>query len=75
MESGTGEWIHAEADAEPGRGDDGGWPVAARETSAGKRWGHGGIPGFSGWVAAVVAVAAAAAGFAAALFLIRGMSR
>jgi len=75
MESGTGEWIHAEADAEPGRGDDGGWPVAARETSAGKRWGHGGIPGFSGWVAAVVAVAAAAAGVAAALFLIRGMSR
>ena len=75
MESGTGEWIHAEADAESGRGDDGGWPAAARGTSAGKRWGHGGIPGFSGWVAAVVAVAAAAAGFAAALFLIRGMSR
>jgi hypothetical protein len=39
---------------------------------AGKRWGRGGVPGFSAWVAAAVAVVAAAAGVATGLFLIRG---
>jgi hypothetical protein len=38
----------------------------------GKRWGHGGIPGFSVWMAAAVAVLAAAAGVAVGLLLIRG---
>jgi hypothetical protein len=32
--------------------------------------GHGGVPGFSAWVAAAVAVVAAAAGVAAGFFLI-----
>jgi hypothetical protein len=38
----------------------------------GKRWGHGGVPGFSAWVAAAVAVVAAAAGVAAGFLLVRG---
>jgi len=38
----------------------------------GKRWGHGGVPGFSVWMAAAVAVLAAAAGVAIGLLLIRG---
>jgi hypothetical protein len=41
-------------------------------SATGKRWGHGGIPGFSGWVAAAVAVVAATAGVAVGLSLIRG---
>jgi hypothetical protein len=35
-------------------------------------WGHGGIPGFSAWVAVAVAVAAAVAGVAVGFFLTRG---
>lgn len=54
-------------------GDDG-WPATAAAPSAGKRWGHGGIPGFSAWVAAAVTAVAATAGVAAGLFLIRGTS-
>jgi len=73
MDSGDGGWIRSEA-AQPDGGSwldgDDGWPAAATEPSAGKRWGHGGIPGFSAWVAAAVAVVAAAAGVAAGLFLI-----
>ena len=38
----------------------------------GKRWGHGGVSGFSGWIALAVAVVAAAAGVTAGFFLIRG---
>jgi hypothetical protein len=38
----------------------------------GKRWGHGGVPGFSVWAAAAVAVLAAAAGVAVGLLLVRG---
>jgi hypothetical protein len=38
----------------------------------GTRWGHGGVPGFSVWVAAAVAVLAAAAGVAVGLLLIDG---
>jgi hypothetical protein len=82
MESGDGGWIRAGA-TQPG-GDDGspgdewtedGWPTAAAAEPAagpltGKRWGHGGVPGFSAWVAAAVAVVAAAAGVAAGFFLI-----
>ena len=34
--------------------------------------GHGGVPGFSVWAAAIVAVLATAAGVAAGLFLVRG---
>jgi len=45
---------------------------SATGSAAGKRWGHGGIPGFSGWVAAAVAVVAAAAGVVVGLSLIRG---
>ena len=41
-------------------------------TSAGKRWGRGGIPGFSGWMAAAVAVVAAAAGVVIGFFLVKG---
>jgi hypothetical protein len=48
-----------------------GWP-AGIEPGYGKRWGHGGVPGFSGWVALAVAVVAAAAGVAAGFLLIRG---
>jgi hypothetical protein len=40
--------------------------------SAGKRWGRGGIPGFSGWLAAAVAVVAAAAGVVIGFFLVKG---
>jgi hypothetical protein len=40
--------------------------------SAGKRWGRGGIPGFSGWMAAAVAVVAAAAGVVIGFFLVKG---
>jgi hypothetical protein len=35
-------------------------------------WGHGGIPGFSAWIAVAVAVAAAVAGVAVGFFLTRG---
>ena len=64
----------------PGYGWPGhGWSAAAEPAagpsawpSTGTRWGHGGIPGFSAWVAAAVAVVAAAAGVAAGLFLITG---
>jgi hypothetical protein len=69
---------------EPGLGEDDGWPAVVTGpsaksstgtfagTSAGERWGHGGIPGFSARVAAAIAVAAAAAGVVAGFFLIRG---
>jgi hypothetical protein len=66
----------------PGLDGDDGWPSArhlpgpstgpSTGSLTGKRWGHGGVPGFSAWVAAAVAVVAAAAGVAAALFVIRG---
>src|SRR5262245_57571137 len=45
---------------------------AAAAAAPGKGWGHGGVPGFSGWVAAAVAVVAAAAGVAVGLLVIRG---
>jgi hypothetical protein len=50
-------------------GADDGWP-----TGSGKRWGRGGVSGFSGWVAAAVALAAATAGVAVGFFLVRGTS-
>lgn len=37
-------------------------------------WGHGGIPGFSAWIAVAVAVAAAVAGVTVGFFLTRGAS-
>jgi hypothetical protein len=40
--------------------------------SAGNRWGRGGIPGFSGWLAAAVAVVAAAAGVMIGFLLVKG---
>jgi hypothetical protein len=52
----------------PGGADDS-WP-----TGSGKRWGRGGVSGFSGWVAAAVALAAATAGVAVGFFLVRGTS-
>ena len=58
-----GEWIRDEATGPAG--DEG------RPDGGGKPWGHGGAPGFSGWIAAVVAVAAAAAGIAVGLYLVR----
>jgi hypothetical protein len=57
---------------EAGPGENDGWPAPVADPSAGKRWGHGGVPGFSAWAAAAVAVVAAAAGVAVGLFLIRG---
>jgi hypothetical protein len=54
------------------------WPSAGTSAgtstgaSAGKRWGRGGIPGFSGWMAAAVAVVAAAAGVVIGFFLVKG---
>ncbi len=50
-------------------GRDGEW---TRGEENGKRWGRGGGPGFSGWVALAVAVGAAAAGVSVGFFLIRG---
>src|SRR5579859_4802754 len=35
-------------------------------------WGHGGVPGFSAWIAVTVAVVAGVAGVAAGFFLTRG---
>jgi hypothetical protein len=73
MESGDGGWIRPEAaqpDGGSGLGGDDGWPVTVTEPSAGKRWGRGGIPGLSAWVAAAVAMVAAATGAAVGLFLI-----
>jgi hypothetical protein len=69
MESGDGRWIHArgtQADEDAG-------PLAWPSTgaSAGKRWGRGGIPGFSGWMAAAVAVVAAAAGVVIGFLLVK----
>jgi hypothetical protein len=81
MESGDGGWIHArgtqaDEDAEYQARSADGWPAVvvgpSTGTSAGKRWGHGGIPGFSAWVAAAVAVAAAAAGVVAGLLMVKG---
>jgi hypothetical protein len=79
VESDDGRWIRAEAiqpqgdeslSGEAGPGENDGWPAPVAGPSAGKRWGHGGIPGFSAWAAAAVAVVAAAAGVAVGLFLI-----
>jgi hypothetical protein len=70
MESGDGRWIHArgtQADEDAGPLA---WPSTG--TSAGKRWGRGGIPGFSGWMAAAVAVVAAVAGVVIGFFLVKG---
>jgi hypothetical protein len=85
MESGDGGWIHAgetqsEENAEYQARSADGWPAVvagpltwpSTGTSAGKRWGHGGIPGFSAWVAAAVAVAAAAAGVVVGLLMVKG---
>jgi hypothetical protein len=82
MESGDGGWIRAEADREPDSGEeprldeDDGWPATVAGPSvgsaAGRRWGRGGVPGFSAWVTAAAAVAAAAAGVAFGFVLIRG---
>jgi hypothetical protein len=78
MESGDGRWIHArgtQADEDagplawPSTGTSAGTSTGA---SAGKRWGRGGIPGFSGWMAAAVAVVAAAAGVVIGFFLVKG---
>jgi hypothetical protein len=85
MESGDGRWIHArgtqaDEDAEYQARSADGWPAVvagplawpSTGTSAGKRWGRGGIPGFSGWMAAAVAVVAAAAGVVIGFFLVKG---
>ena len=81
MESGDGGWIRAggiqaDEEAEYQARSAEGWPAAAAGPSigpsAGNRWGHGGIPGFSAWVAAVVAAAAAAAGVVVGFFLVNG---
>jgi hypothetical protein len=85
MGSGDGGWIRAggtqaDEDAEYQACSAEGWPAVAAGppgepsigTSAGNRWGHGGIPGFSAWVAAAVAVAAAAAGVVVGFFLVKG---
>ena len=81
MESGDGGWIRAEVHGEnpgeePGRGEDDGWPARiagpATGCSAGKRWGHRGIPGFSAWAVAAVAAAAVAAGIVVGFFLVKG---
>jgi hypothetical protein len=72
MESGDGGWICAEPAQPDGDGDEDSWPATVAGPAAGKRWGHGGIPGFSAWVATAVAMVAAAAGVAVGLFLIRG---
>jgi hypothetical protein len=77
MESGDGGWIHArgtQADEDAGPLA---WPStgtsagASAGASAGKRWGRGGIPGFSGWMAAAVAVVAAAAGVVIGFLLVK----
>jgi hypothetical protein len=47
-------------------------PGSAAGPPAGRRWGHGGVPGFSAWVAVAVAAAAATAGVAVGLFLVSG---
>jgi hypothetical protein len=54
----------------------GDWPPGSPgpPPETGKRWGHGGVPGFSVWMAAAVAVLAAAAGVAVGLLLINGIS-
>jgi hypothetical protein len=79
VESDDGRWICAEAiqpqgdeslSEEAGPGENDSWPAPVAGPSAGKRWGHGGVPGFSAWAAAAVAVVAAAAGVAVGLFLI-----
>jgi hypothetical protein len=76
MERDDGEWIRDQAASRAGPDDE--WPAHDRppgppgpQPETGKRWDHGGVPGFSVWVAAAVAVLAAAAGVATAL-LIRG---
>ena len=81
MESGDGGWIRAggtqaDEDAEYQARSADGWPAGAAgpsiRTSAGERWGHGGIPGFSAWVAAAIAVAAAAAGVLVGFLIVKG---
>jgi hypothetical protein len=66
------EWLDDESSAGPE------WPMGhggrpGPGLGYGKDWGHGGVPGFSGWVAVAVAIVAAAAGVAAGFFLIRGV--
>jgi hypothetical protein len=85
MESGDGGWIRAggtqaDKDAEYQVRSADGWPAVAAGPAAGpstgisaaNHWGHGGIPGFSAWVAAAVAVAAAAVGVVVGFFLVNG---
>jgi hypothetical protein len=66
-ESPDDEWPGDESPA-----DD--WPPDPPDPppETGKRWGHGGVPGFSVRAAAAVAVLAAAAGVAVGLLLVRG---
>jgi hypothetical protein len=56
MESGDGGWICGEPAQPDGDGDEDSWPATVAGPAAGKRWGHGGIPGFSAWVATAVAM-------------------
>lgn len=67
-----GEWILDEAEHPEWPADD--WPTGRGDPppEAGKRWGHGGFPGFSIWAAAAVAVLAAATGVAVGLLLVKG---
>jgi hypothetical protein len=69
-ESPDGEWPGGEPFAAPG-GPAGPGPGFGYRTGG---WGHGGIPGFSSWIAVAVAVAAAVAGVAVGFFLTRGAS-
>jgi hypothetical protein len=77
MKSVGGGWIHAgetqsDENAEYQARSADGWPAVVAGPSAGKRWGHGGIPEFSAWVAAAVAVAAAAAGVVVGFLMVKG---
>jgi hypothetical protein len=82
MESGDGRWIHARGTQPDEDAGPLAWPSTGPSTgtstgasagaSAGKRWGRGGIPGFSGWMAAAVAVVAAAAGVVIGFLLVKG---
>jgi hypothetical protein len=68
----AGEWLDDGGPDDEWPTDD--WPPGppGPPPETGKRWGHGGMPGFSVWMAAAVAVLAAAAGVAVGLLLIRG---
>jgi len=63
-------WLGGESFAAPG-GPAGPGPGFGYRTGG---WGHGGIPGFSAWIAVAVAVVAAVAGVAVGFSLTRGAS-